>query len=555
MVNHAKYRKENVTMRNSIKLIIFTIGILLISIQAFAADYHILINNQQQGPVSMEKLQQMKNNGEITEDTLVWKNGMAGWAKAGEQQDLQSLFSGAVPPPPPVADAAFPPAPPASPLSSQSVASSENSINQNDVNELNTMSDPKSVPTASDNMEDWFDSVLTKFGIDSFGENNGKFILFASQSVLLKPIDPQYGDALVNSFDKAMMKLQEKYLMIRFGKTTTDKIKSFYSDRSTNAKDIALPPVEDPGYLGKLLDVFEKGLDVTEKKLDQKLIELGVSPEELARLTPKKKKDVFRDKFLKKTIRQASGSISGLFPIQTNVITDNAGRTVVGIVAIVSPKTIQIAKDISLQRKSVILGKGRDISSLLPAKDAEYLGTLGVRLTYDEDGTPAIISYGIASYRPDTDDDYINDELKSEAKADAVSSADAQIAEIINGRMNAKNERKRGEEIRKYVEREMKPESDTVEKTIKNIIKITDNEAKSSARAKLQGISTVKRWRYTSKSGQKFVGAARVWKYSTLQAVNSFNNSKSPNRRSGKKQQSFQTFQESSKPVNTMDDF
>lgn len=543
-------------MSNSIKLIIFTISILLISTQSFAADYHILINNQQQGPVSMEQLQQMKSSGEITRDTMVWKNGMAGWEKAGEQQELHNLFAGAVPPPPPTADAVPPPVPPTPSSSSHSVASSGNSISQNDVNELNTMSDPKSVPTASDSMEDWFDSVLEKFRIDSFGENNGKFILYASQSVSLKPIDPQYGDALVNSFDKAMMKLQEKYLMIRFGKTTTEKIKSFYSDRSTNAKDIALPPIEDPGYLGKLLAVFEKGLDVTEKKLDQKLIELGVNAEELARLTPTKKKDVFRDKFLKQTIRQASGSISGLFPIQTNVITDNSGRTVVGIVAIASPKTIQIAKDISLQRKSVIYGKGRDITSLLPATPEEYIGTLGVRLTYDKDGTPAIISYGIASYRPDTDDDYINDELKSEAKADAVSSADAQIAEIINGRMNAKNERKRGEEVRKYVEREMKPGSDTVEKTIKNIIKITQNEAKSSAQARLQGISTVKRWRYTAKSGQKFVGAVRVWKYSTLKAVNSFNQPTSQKKRSGKKQQSsFQTFQQSSKPVNSMDDF
>ena len=542
---------------STVKLIVFTISILLFSTQSFAADYHVLVNNQQQGPVPMEQLQQMKNTGLITKDTLVWKNGMGGWAKAGEQQGLQNLFAVATPPPPPVAGGTLPPAPPSPPPVSQSIAPSENSISQSDVGEVNAMSDPKSVPTASNSMDDWFNSVLGKFGIDSFGENNGKFILSASQSVSLKPIDPQYGDSLVNAFDKAMMKLQEKYLMIRFGKTTTDKIKFFYSDRSKNAKNIELPPVEDPDYLGKLLVIIEKGLDVKEKKLDQQLIELGGNPEELAKLTPTKKKDIFRDKFLKNTIRQASGSISGLFPIQTNVITDKSGRTVVGIVAIASPITIQVAKDISLQRKSVIHGKGRNIASLLPATNKEYIGTLGVRLTYDQDGTPAIISYGISSYRPDTEGDYINDELKSEAKADAVSSADAQIAEIINGRMNAKNERKKGEEIRKYVEREMKPSSDTVEKTIKNIIKITQNEAKSSATARLQGISTVKTWRYTAKTGQEFVGAVRVWKYSTLQAVKSFNKPTSTHRSTStnKQKKAFQPFQQSSKPVNSMDDF
>ncbi|MBU1054130.1 MAG: hypothetical protein KKC46_09910 [Proteobacteria bacterium] len=430
-------------------------------------------------------------------------------------------------------------------------------INQSDINELNAVSDPKSVRAASDNMEDWFETVPHQFNFTSYGENNGKFVLYASQSVSLKPTDPQYGDALVNAFDKAMMKLQEKYLMIRFGKTTTEKIKSFYSDRSTYSKDIPLPCATEPDYLKNILSIFEKGLAVADKKLDQELVELGVAPQEVAKMTPKQKKDIFRDKFIKYTLRNASGSIAGLFPIQTNVITDSTGQTVVGVVAIASPITIQIAKDITLQRRSLISGKGRDIALLLPNTEEEFLGTLGVRLAYDQDGTPVIISYGIASHRPDTGNDYINDELKEESKAEAISSADAQIAEIINGFMNAKNERKRGEEIRTFIEREMKPDSDTVEKTINDIIKITNNKSKSSAQTKLQGISTIKTWRHTVKSGQKFVGAVRVWKYSTIAAVNSFNNPKrTPISQPAEEGEAiFQPTQHPSTPVNTLDDF
>lgn len=429
-------------------------------------------------------------------------------------------------------------------------------ISQNDVSELNGMSDPKSVQSAADDMEDWFEDVLRQFNLNSFGEDNGKFVLSAAQSVSLKPTDPQYGDALVNAFDKAMMKLQGQYLMIRFGKTTTEKIKSFYSDRSTDAKDIALPPETDPGYLDKVVSILNKGLDVTEKKLDKELLELGVEPQEVAKMTPKQKKDIFRDKFVKTTLRKASGSIAGLFPIQTNVITDPKGRTVVGVVAVASPKTIQVARDISLQRTSLIAGKGRDITTLLPATGQEFIGTLGVRLAYDLDGTPAIISYGISSYRPDTGNDYIDDELKEEAKADAISNADAQIAEIVNGVMSEKNERVRGEEIKTFVEKEMRPDSDSIEKTINNIIKITSNSAKSSASIKLQGISTVKTWRHTVENGQKFVGAVRVWKYSTLAAVNSFDK---PQPKAGRSDEggkrTHQPFQQSSKPVNKMDDF
>jgi hypothetical protein len=101
----------------------------------------------------------------------------------------------------------------------------------------------------------------------------------------------------------------------------------------------------------------------------------------------------------------------------------------------------------------------------------------------------------------------------------------------------------------------MKTDSDTVEKTITNIVKISQNEARSSAQAKLQGISTIKSWRYTTKDGHEFVGAVRVWKYSTLQAVNSFNNQPSSTDPITKKNQQFNSSQRSSKKVNTMDDF
>ncbi|RLJ22569.1 hypothetical protein DJ030_01055 [bacterium endosymbiont of Escarpia laminata] len=429
-------------------------------------------------------------------------------------------------------------------------------VSQADVDEQNNMSDPKLVRSASDSIDDWAAEAVVNFGrkADEFGEKDGKFILFASQSVSLKSIDPQYGDALINAFEKAQIKLQEQYAMIRFGHTMINKAKSFYSDRSTDAKELRLPPPGSPDYIGKLLAIFEKSLDVADKKLNKELIALGEDPKKILNLTPTIKKDLFRDRFTKTTIRKAGGSIAGLFPLQTAVIVDNKGKTMVGVIAVASEKTIQIAKDIKLQRTSNIKGKGREIGALLPESNKDYLHVFGTRLAYDSDGTPAIISYGVASYRPDTDDDYINDELKSEAQSDAISSADAQIAEIINGYMNVRNERKRGEEIKKYVERKQRLESDTIEKTMKNIIKITSNNVRSSASAKLQGISTVKSWRYTASSGQKYVGSVRVWKYSTLKAVSNFNNSDY----SDKQHRQNKPFRESvrySQPVNSMDDF
>ncbi len=427
-------------------------------------------------------------------------------------------------------------------------------ISQKDVNEINKMAKPVLVEDAGDTVEDWAYGVVKRFGVEEFGEKNGKYFFFASQSVSLKPTDPQYGDALVNAYDKAMMDLQNQYLMARFGDNIVKKVKSLYSNRSTYAKHIELPSSNVKGFLGKVLRIFDKSLDVTDKKLDKKLNELGVSPEELDKMTPKMKKDVLKDRFIKNSIRKASGSISGLFPVQTAIVSDKSGRVVVGVVAVATSKTIQIVKDIRLQRKSLVKGKGRDIKGLLPQSKKEYLSTFGVRLAYDKDGTPMIISYGIGSYSKDGDDTYINDQLKKEAKANAVSNADDQITEIVNGYMSSTESRKNGEEIRRYVERKVKPDSDTIEKTIKNIIKITNNNMKSSAHAKLKGRSPVKTWRYTTKDGVKFVGAVIVWRYSTLKAANNFNSGKYGVKHKRKKHKYTKSIQVS-KPVNDVNDF
>ncbi len=62
--------------------------------------YSVSVNGQTAGPFNWQQLQQMVQNGQLTPNTHVWKQGMAGWEVAGNVQELANLF-GAVPPPPP----------------------------------------------------------------------------------------------------------------------------------------------------------------------------------------------------------------------------------------------------------------------------------------------------------------------------------------------------------------------------------------------------------------------------------------------------------------------
>lgn len=61
---------------------------------------YIAINGQQSGPFDLPTLQQMAAGGQLTRETLVWKQGMANWAAAGTMPELAAVFRD-VPPPVP----------------------------------------------------------------------------------------------------------------------------------------------------------------------------------------------------------------------------------------------------------------------------------------------------------------------------------------------------------------------------------------------------------------------------------------------------------------------
>lgn len=60
------------------------------------SEYYILNGSEQQGPLPIEQLR-----GRVTPQTLVWREGLPDWIRAGDLPELSGLFvpEGAVPPP------------------------------------------------------------------------------------------------------------------------------------------------------------------------------------------------------------------------------------------------------------------------------------------------------------------------------------------------------------------------------------------------------------------------------------------------------------------------
>lgn len=63
--------------------------------------FHVALNGQQAGPFDMNTLQAYLRQGQITRDTLVWRQGLANWVAAGTVVELAPLFAAVPPPMPP----------------------------------------------------------------------------------------------------------------------------------------------------------------------------------------------------------------------------------------------------------------------------------------------------------------------------------------------------------------------------------------------------------------------------------------------------------------------
>ena len=60
--------------------------------------YHVAVNGQATGPFDLAALKQKALAGQFNSDSLVWRNGMAQWEKAGVVEDLKELFTNVMPP-------------------------------------------------------------------------------------------------------------------------------------------------------------------------------------------------------------------------------------------------------------------------------------------------------------------------------------------------------------------------------------------------------------------------------------------------------------------------
>ena len=55
-------------------------------------EFYVLFGSERQGPYGLKQLEQLHQGGQFKRDTLVWKEGMEQWGRAGDRLELSAIF-------------------------------------------------------------------------------------------------------------------------------------------------------------------------------------------------------------------------------------------------------------------------------------------------------------------------------------------------------------------------------------------------------------------------------------------------------------------------------
>jgi hypothetical protein len=422
-------------------------------------------------------------------------------------------------------------------------------ISQSDIDEQNNISDASTKDITPKKINDFFDEFADQHSIQYGEDNNGKVFFTGKATVALPVTDPSFAKALNLAFDNAMLNMQAEFVRDTFGRQSTVLKQKLFSDDSTNAREFEKLPAE-----AKFTQIFNKAVQLTGAKLDNALKEMGV--EGFEGLIKERKKVQFADSLVQKIRENAFGSMQGLVPVQSSIAKLSDNHYEVGVIAVMSGKTKQIANDMSQKRASQITGKGKELKEVLPAKNEDFISEQGIRLVYNENGAPVIISHGQWSYQPDTDA-YMNSRKEQVASDQAISRADAAVAAFIMTAIELKRSSESNADIVRSITEAVKGNNTTLtENTAKNIIDITNKEITARTDMNLRGLRTLKRWSARDANGVQYVGVVRFYSHDNVENTNKM--IAPANTQDAKSQAASKTGQNvtrKSRIVNDMDDF
>lgn len=370
-------------------------------------------------------------------------------------------------------------------------------------------------------LDAWLDSENGQL-LESRSER-GEIVLAISDPIMVmsQATSAEFGKSRVFAYDKALLNAQAKFVKERQARTETELATSRF-DSQPSVDQMRLDEEE---RAGRIMRIGDKIFALTEAKLDSALREEGVDVETIEKLEPSKKLDIYRERVGRRSVTTAMSQIAGMMPIENIEALDCNGTAAVATIAVYSDRMRQLAQDIAMG-KAIMADPDRASSQTLRATVREEIRQgdvpfiAGLRVVNDQDGFPALVSYGQWAYVPTGATPQLRERAKQTALNFAEDAARSQLALYLRGSMTLMDSSSVSEESSEVA---TITRNDVTTEQISEIIEEQLRTASARATINITGVREIGQWamEYPDVPGVQIVGKVLAWSPQYADAVRS----------------------------------
>ncbi len=353
----------------------------------------------------------------------------------------------------------------------------------------------------------------------SLMQRDDVLVVVGTAFVALSADDKRWPKARSLAYQQAFMNAMGEYVSLIRSRVTTRLIQDQF-EQDLDESELTFDPEDTVS--SKLERVFEKLAILGERKLDQALADSGMGAEEIARLTPAQKKTTFSDRITRRTTREAFGSAAGLVPIKTFEAIDDQGNTAIGVVAASSRRMRRLATQVA-RGKSITPDADRARLSvadqLAEMSDEELVDQFGVRVYWDEQGYPTLVSFGQWGFSNEGLDKRKKARRRDFAGRQAENDARSHLVTFIRASTRFTEESTVGADVEEAIN--VLPDNTVEEIETAKLADELVKKANVTSQAELTGMATLRTWgaRHPDLDSQEIVGAIVSWSPAREKAV------------------------------------
>ena len=353
---------------------------------------------------------------------------------------------------------------------------------------------------------------------------DGRFYCKGQSPVNADYSSPQFIKSRAMAYERAYLDAIAHFMIDSYGHETTEKLSDFYGNQSENAKD---------SPMAKAKTLCEKVALLADAKLNAALANAGVPPEKYATASVVEKRKLLQDSIAVTTMNKVLHMSSGCIPVKTFEARGDDGRYSVGVVVRYDPTSKTLAECFRRKvRPAISKPSGLTIEEALPPED-EMTSNFGVRLYYDESGTPSLLSFGQWGSSYTGKSAAMAERAEDQALNQARMLADSGLTAFINSFMDAAESGSAGESISEGIV--FTDDGNATPESVANVADVYVKKIRQSGSDTMKGRSTVYDEILTHPNGHKVAVVVRRWSFATVDAVDAIDAVKPPEKTEAEK--------------------